>query len=675
MKRLADTVPFLTQAVRRSVLAALALVIPVGAAGAAMGSGSERLLDLSMEQLLDVQVTSVAKKIQRVEDSATAVHVITQEDIRRSGMTSVPELLRMAPGLHVAQIDNGTWAIGSRGFNGRWSNKLLVLLDSRVLYTPLFSGVYWDAVDTPLEDIERIEVIRGPGATVWGANAVNGVINIITKEAAATQGGLASLTAGDALRQEVLRYGGELGESGHYRVYAKNVERYAFQRGSDAADIRTAGFRGDLRLPNDDALTFQGDAYDGNSNHTDRNVLLAPPYLVPLNFTTDLSGHNLLMRWKRAPTPDSELSLQFFWDHYSRKDMQNGEVRDTFDLEFQHRFAAGKRNEVVWGMNLRDTRDQTDAAFLASFTPANRRDRLAGLFIQDEIVLLPEKLRLTLGSKFEHNDYSGFEYQPSARLLWHIDERHSAWTAVSRAVKTPTRDDADIRINAAAFPGASRTTVLTSIFGNPNALSETLIAYEAGYRVRVTPQLSFDTALFLNDYQDIRSVETLPPFFEAMPVPHLTLGQQLANKAGAHGEGFEISGNWQPAQQWTVKGSYTQQSLHVHPDPDSSDTSALERERAFPERQWQLHVHRQATPKLSYNLSLYRFDAFSGFGADIPGYTRIDARLSYRMSNSLTLSLIGSNLAKPVHIEYLAREGPTSSEIPRTVLGTLTWRF
>lgn len=558
MKRLADTTLFITRAKRRSVLVALALIFPVGTACAAIGSEHDKLLDLSVEQLLDVQVTSVAKKTQRVEDSAAAVHVITQDDIQRSGMTSVPELLRMAPGLHVAQLDNGTWAIGSRGFNGRWSNKLLVLLDGRVLYTPLFSGVYWDAVDTPLEDIERIEVIRGPGATIWGANAVNGVINIITKEAAATQGGMASLTAGNALRQEVLRYGGELGGSGHYRVYAKNVERSAFQRGGgdafDAADIRTAGFRSDLRLPNGDALTFQGDAYDGNSNHTDRNVFLVPPYLTPLNFTTDLSGHNLLMRWKRTPAPDAELSLQFFWDHYSRKDVQNGEVRDTFDLEFQHRFAAGERNDVVWGVNLRDTQDQTDAAFLASFTPASRHDRLAGLFIQDEIALLPEKLRLTLGSKFEHNDYSGFEYQPSARLLWRIDERNSAWTAVSRAVKTPTRDDSDIRINAAAFPGPSGMTVLSSIFGNPNALSEKLIAYEAGYRVRVNPRLSFDATVFHNDYRDMRSSEAMPPLFEATPVPHLTLGQLLVNKSGAHGAGFEISTSWQPDLQWTVKG-------------------------------------------------------------------------------------------------------------------------
>lgn len=660
-----------------------AVLLPALAFSAAAATAPDSgYADLSLEQLMDTQVTSVSKKVQKLEDAAAAVHVISQDDIRRSGMTSVPELLRMVPGLHVAQIDNGTWSIASRGFSQRWSDKLLVLLDGRVLYTPLFSGVYWDAVDTPLEDIERIEVIRGPGGTMWGANAVNGVINIVTKDAAATRGGLLSAGKGNREGGATFRYGAQLGEFANYRVWAKSQEREPYQRvnggsGNDAAALRSAGFRSDWHLPQGDHLTFQGDAYDGNSSHTDRNVFLAPPYLVPLDFTSNLSGANLLVRWNRKTGADAEMSAQLYWDHYRRRDIQNGETRDTFDFEFQHRFAAAERHDLMWGVNFRDTRDDTDPAFLASFRPASRRDRLAGLFVQDEITLVPGKWRLTLGSKFEHNDYTGFEYQPSARLLWRIDEGQSAWAAVSRAVKTPSRADSDIRINVAAFPAQNRTTMLTTIFGNPNFVSEKLLAYEVGYRSQVTQQLFVDGAVFYSEYRDLRTGEAMTPYFEAQPLPHLTMGQMLGNKSQAKSRGFELSATWKPAPTWTVKGAWSRVTIDVKADPDSTDAGAMVRELSTPDRQWQFHVHQQTSPRLSWNTSLYHAGALGGMsnGGTVAAHLRVDARIAYHWSKELTLSLVGRNLAGAQNVEFLTREGPTSTQIPRSLFASATWTF
>ncbi len=637
------------------------------------------LLDLSLEQLMNTQVTSVAKKSQKLEDAAAAITVISQEDIRRSGMTSIPELLRLAPGLQVAQIDASTWAIGSRGFGGRWSSNLLVLVDGRSIYTPLFSGVYWDAVDMPLENIERIEVIRGPGGTLWGANAVDGVINIITRGAASTPGTTASVGAGNLERIASISHGGEIGDSGHYRVFAKSTQRLPFDRPAggaahDGMDLRTAGFRADWALAGGDTVMAQAGYYDGSADHLDRNVTLGPPYTTPLEFTTGLSGHNLQLRWTRALSATSEWTAQIYWDHYRRRDVQVGESRDTYDLDFQHRFQAGRRNEITWGVNARLTADETDDKFLASFLPRKRTDRLISAFIQDEISLVPEKLRLTVGSKFEHNDYSGTEFQPSARLLWRIDPRQSAWAAVSRAVRTPSRADSDIRINTAAFACGPFCTGLVSIFGSPNFDSEKLLAYEAGYRAQVTKALFFDASVYLNEYSELRSAEPFTAYLEAVPAPlHLTTGSLYFNRASARNRGLELSANWQPTEKWTVKGSYSRLSMTVRRDADSADTQVENKPLFAPREQWQAHAFYQASAKLSLGGSLYHVSGLPGGG--IPTYNRFDANLGWQASRNVEARLALRNLFDPGHLEYSAQDGPTASQIPRSVYGTVMVRF
>lgn len=533
----------------------MALLAPAGVATAADLAG------LSIEELLNVEVTLAGRKPQKLEDTATAIHVITREDIRRSGLTSIPELLRMAPGLQVAQIDASTWAIGSRGFNGRYSNKLLVLLDGRTLYTPSFSGVYWDAQDVALEDVERIEVIRGTGGTLWGSNAVNGVINITTKSAAATQGGMVNAGAGNYERRGTMRYGGAIGENGHFRIYAKSADydNLRLASGAQAHDrwnMRSAGFRADWTLDDGQSLMAQGSAYDGDADHRGTNTLLIPASVVPLDFNTALRGGNLVVNWKRGLSAGSEWSFNFYYDTYQRRDVQSGEQRDTFDLDFQHRLLLGGIHDVVWGGGWRQTSDNTDAKFLVSFAPQNRRDSLVNFFVQDEIALAKGRLHLIVGSKFERNEHTGLEVQPNLRLHWKMDERQSAWTAVSRAVHVPARDTLGISINAAAFPGGGGVPTLMRITGNPALQPESVLAYEAGYRVRPSEQMSLDVAAFYNEYRNLFTSEPGTPFFEAGAPPHLVLPQIMQNRARGTSHGLELSGSWQPAEKWLLKGVF-----------------------------------------------------------------------------------------------------------------------
>jgi len=449
------------------------------------------LAETSLETLMNIEVTSASKKQEKLSQTAAAIYVITQEDIRRSGATSIPELLRMVPGSDVAHIDANKWAISARGLNEQFADKMLVLIDGRTVYTPLFSGVYWDVQDTLLEDIDRIEVIRGPGATLWGANAVNGVINIITKQAKDTQGSL--LTSGGGNQERgfgAVRYGGKLGDRGHYRFFAKYFNRDAFARSSgdnavDGWNILREGFRTDWKVTDQDSLTIQGDFYNGSAGVEVPGVAsLSPPTTGSLDDRTHLVGGNLLGRWHRAFSDRSDTTLQMYYDRADRRDILLGEVRHTIDLDFGHHLAVGNRHDILWGLGYRFTGDQTTGSLTFSFNPSSRSDNLYSTFAQDEINLVPARLRLTLGTKLEHNNYSGLEIQPNIRLLWTPHPHHAIWAAVSRAVETPSREEANARINKAAFVRADGTTRLVSEFGNPGLPAEAVLANEFGYIAR-----------------------------------------------------------------------------------------------------------------------------------------------------------------------------------------------
>ncbi len=635
-------------------------------------AAAQELTDLSLEQLAQTQVTSVSKKPQKLEDAAAAVFVISQEDIRRSGMTSLAELLRLAPGVQVNQIDASTTAVGVRGFGSRFSNKLLVLLDGRAVYTPAFGGVLWDTLDTPLEDVERIEIIRGSGGTLWGANATNGVVNIITKDAAATHGVMLSGGIGDQERRTTARYGASAGEYGDFRVYAKHTELLPYRTATgatahDGMDIQQAGFRGDWRIPGGDTFTVQGDAYDGNADHTNYSVALAPPYISPLDFNTGVSGQNLLLRWNRALSANDEWTLQFYWDHYHRGDVQSREQRSTYDLDFQHRFRIGERHDVVWGAGFRRNDGEFEDTFQFSLNPARNTDTLLNVFVQDEIALA-HNLRLTLGSKFEHNDYTGLEIQPNLRLLWQIDPRQTAWTAVSRAVRTPTLAEMNARINVAAAPGT-----LVSIFGNDQLDAEKVLSYEAGYRTHFGNSLTLDATAFYNEYSDLGTAIPMRPYFENSPLPpHLVVGSLYSNAAVARSRGLELAGNWRIDERWTLKGSYTRLALAINLKSGGS-VSGAPREGDSTADQWQLHGQYQANRDLYYGASLYYRSALTA--QNLPAYTRADLQVRWRASRALEFGLAARNLLDSQHTEFVPLETPSSTEVPRSIFGSVTWRY
>ncbi len=638
------------------------------------------LTELSLEELMEVEVTSVSRKKQMLSEAAAAVYVISQEDIRRSGATSIPEVLRLVPGLQVARINSNKWAVTSRGFNGLFANKLLVLIDGRSVYTPLFAGVRWDAQDTLLEDVERIEVIRGPGGTLWGANAVNGVINIITKSAKRTQGALVSGGGGDQERGfGAVRYGGALGRGAYMRLYARYFDRDDFEDalGGDAGDrwkMYRGGFRMDWDVSGRDALTLQGDVYDGEAGQSISLPSLSPPSVVAVEEDFDTSGGNVLTRWGWTFSDSSDLALQLYYDHTRRTDLNLVERRDTYDVDFQHRFPLPGGQEVVWGLGYRYTRDRTEGTFAVSFDPGRRSDELWSAFVQDEMHFLDDRLRIILGSKFEENDYAGFEAQPNARVLWKPARDHTLWAAVSRAVRTPSRSDTDIRINFDIFavPGAPPT--LLSIFGS-DIESEDLLAYEIGYRGEPSERLSVDMAAFFNIYKHLVTREPGVPFVETDPPPaHMVQPFTFDNKMDGETFGAEAALKLRVTEAWRLIAGYSWLKMDLSLDGSSGDTVSLSAEGSSPRHQFNVRSHLDLPRKVEFDAALYYVDDLPAQG--VPDYTRVDARLGWRPTDGLELSLALQNIFDKRHPEFVSVvSGLSSCEAPRSVYGKITWEF
>jgi iron complex outermembrane receptor protein len=655
----------------------------------------ESYLALDLEDLLSMEITSVSKKKQRLTEAAAAVFVITQDDIRRTGVTSIPEALRMAPGLQVAKMDNNKWAISSRGFNGQFANKLLVLIDGRSVYTPSYSGVYWEIQDTLLEDIDRIEVIRGPGATLWGANAVNGVINIITKQASETQGGLLVAGAGNEEKGFAsLRYGAEVGEKTYGRAYFKYNDRdssYAPEMDNEAGDdwqALRAGFRLDGALNASDQWTLQGDIYDADENQTIASLFLDPfdpannppdpasPYLnlnIPDNFHS--SGWNLLGRWEHQASKHSASTLQVYYDHNERQEEILGQTHDTLDIDFQHQFSPLEGHGIVWGLGYRRSEDEFDNTFAISLLPDNRSTDLFSAFVQDEIELAPETLRLTLGSKFEHNDYSGFEIQPSARLLWLPKEGHAVWTSISRAVRTPSRVEDSADIVTGIIPSFPPTIV--TISGNEDFEPEELTAIELGYRVQPAETLSLDVALFYNKYKNLQTFETISFVVLPPPVPTEII---FDNKREATSYGLELAMDWHPREWWRLQASYSYIDITEDTDSDSNDYLSGEVvEGSSPKHQLSVRSAMDLSKDRSLDLWAYYVNKLtvSSFSNTqvIPDYISLNARLAWRPRKDLELSLVGHNLLDNRHPEFMGENFITPTEVERSVYGQIRWDF
>jgi iron complex outermembrane receptor protein len=581
------------------VLAALSLA---GMAGAqdqpapkpqepAQGPQKKDLTELSIEELSQLTVTSVSKKGESLMDAPAAITVIRGEDLKRTGVRSLAEALRMVPGMHVARINSNKWAIGCRGFSDRFANKLLVLIDGRTVYTSLFSGVMWEFQDTLLEDVERIEVIRGPGSTVWGANAVSGVINIITKKSQDTQGGYAELGGGTEERGIAgARYGGKAGNDVSYRVYAKYFNRDEGDQGQDWWYQSRGGFRVDYTPSPDDTFTVSGEIY-GGSSHWNMNVAqLAPPYVAGYVNRSEEEGGHLLARWEHRVSATSDLAAQVYYDRWQYDDINWGEDFDTLDLDLRCRFTLLDWNELIVGGGYRRTWDQFDTKDngVVAFDPKHESVGVANVFLQDEIALIKDQVYLTVGVKLEYNEYSKFEYQPGARLSWRLHEDHTLWASAARAVRTPSRAEDSIRVLQQVIPPFTPANpgpfpIAGTIWGNHDWKSEELLAFEMGYRVQPVDVVSIDTALFLNVYDRLRSNEPGTPFPDTLPIPnYLILPLVFENGFDAKSYGIEISATWRVMDGWTVSGNYSFIYLNLDQENDSTALSGEEDEDGTP---------------------------------------------------------------------------------------------
>jgi iron complex outermembrane recepter protein len=640
------------------------------------------LTQVSIENLLNIEVTSVSKKEQKLSRVAAAVFVITPEDIRRSGSTNIPDLLRMVPGMDVAQINANTWAVAARGLNGEFANELLVMVDGRAVYTPTTGGVFWDVLDFPLEDIERIEVIRGPGGSVWGANAVNGVINILLKKASETKG--AMLVAGGGNLDQgfgTAQYGGSVGKNFDYRIYSKYLNQdhmpsLTGQDGGDGWHMLRGGFRADGTLSSKDSLTVQGDMYTGNENNPTKTLpSITSPGLIDANIPVALSGGFIQSIWNHTFSGRSESTLMISYADYERDD-QLREGRETFNIDFQHHISWGNRQDFVWGLGYWYSDSHSDGDLFVSLNPSSLGSDSFNSFVQDEITLIPNRFFLTVGTKLEHNYYTGFTLMPSARTIYDLDPHNMIWAAVSRAERTPDATDASIRLDVAGFPGPGGTPVLIAVLGNPRIKNEGLIAYEFGYRTTVSERLSFDLAAYYNDYDNQESTEPSTPFFEPAPAPpHLVLPSTYENLIYGETHGVEIAANWKITDRWTLSPGYDFERIHMHNSPSSQDTqTAPETDGSDPHVQAQLRSHVELSQKWSWDASAYFVDRL--VAQNVPSYTRLDTGLSWRWKEGLSFRLVGQNLLRDRHVEFIDSTGASrSTEIKRSAYAKITWQF
>jgi len=639
------------------------------------------LTQVSIENLMNMEVTSASKKEQKLSRVAAAIFVITQEDIRRSGATNIPDLLRMVPGMDVAQINANTWAITARGLNAEYSNELLVLVDGRAVYTPTFGGVFWEVLDFPLEDIERIEVIRGPGGSVWGANAVNGVINILTKKASETKGALLTPGAGN-LDQGfgTVQYGGTLGKGFDYRIYTKylNQDHMPSLTGRDGEDgwhMLRGGFRADGMLSAKDSLTVQGDMYSGTEGNPAMSLPSVTSPLVDVNLESGLSGGFLETIWNHVFSSRSGTTLTISYDNYEHDD-QLRDGRETFRIDFQHHISWGKRQDFVWGLGSWYSKAHTDGDLFVSLVPSHVHSDSFNAFVQDEIMLVPDRLFLTLGTKLERSYYTGFALMPTARATYALDAHQMFWAAISRAERTPADTDTSARLNVAGFPGQGGMPVLVSVLGNPRFKNEGLVAYELGYRATIGKRLSFDLAAYYNDYDDQQTTEPEPSFFEATPAPpHLVLPSTYENLMNGETHGVEIAATWKLTGRWTLSPSYDFERIHMHTSPLSQDTeTAPETEGSDPHVQAGIRSHVELTNGLAWDSSLHFVDRL--IAEAVPSYTRFDTGLTWRWKEGVSFSVAGQNLLKDHHLEFIDSAGASRSTlIKRSAYAKITWQF
>jgi iron complex outermembrane receptor protein len=647
----------------------------------AQAAAEEPTLDpyaLSPEQLFSAEVISASRTSESVWQAPAAIYVITAADIERAGVASIPEALRLAPGVDVAQINASGWAVSVRGFNSALANKLLVLIDGRESYDQLFSGVYWDVQDAALEDIDRIEVVRGPGASLWGANAVNGVINIITKRAADTQGALVSAIVGDMERSGLTaRYGGAVGGSGHWRIYGRAFDRAAQETLSGADDnsdwqALRGGFRVDLAPTGRDDLTVQGDIYHSETGQLRVAPSLSEPFASLRQEEITAEGGNLLARWVHEMDSDARLTAQAYLDITRRAQELLEDRRTTFDFDVQYEFPNMGAHDLVAGVRYRHTSDDITETEVITSADDTHRTQLFSAFVQDQIALSPA-WRLTVGSKFDDNDYTGGEVQPSARLQWMGDEQ-MAWGAVSRAVRSPSDLERQFNFLFAAGPPTSPLTVpiTVELQASPGFDSEEVVAYELGYRRQWTPALAMDVALFHNAYDGLSTLTPQPSEFGFDPLRFIFVPLRITNSTSARTQGVEVLFDWRARENLGVTASYSFLDMDLDGPPEPLAVDSEQAEGQSPRNQASLRVRWDANERMAVDGTLYYVDNLPAYA--IEAYTRLDLRFALRLTEEVQLEVVGQNLFDDSHREFGAAADANAAEIQRSVFGRLTWR-
>lgn len=637
------------------------------------------LTRISLEDLMNIQVTSVSKKEQSLSKTGAAIFVLTQDDIQHSGAANIPDVLRLVPGVNVARVDANDWAISIRGFNSLYSDKILVLIDGRSLYTPAFTGVFWDSVDVPLGDIERIEVIRGPGGTVWGANAMNGVINIITFSSQATQGGVVTAEGGSQESGGVTQYGGKAGAAATWRVFGKysNTDSSVDPAGGTAADGWHSfheGFRFDWNPSSRDTVMVQGDLYKTGEGQTLTAVLQDQlPVVATFNERITVGTGDLQTRWTHRLLNGSETSVNVYYSHSNRYDQGMIENLNSFNIDFQHHLKIDTRNDVVWGLGYRATDETITSGYSTLWFPPRRVESLYTAFVQDEI-RLASSIRFTIGTKLEHNAFTGFEYEPSAQFVWAPTDRHTIWLSASQAIRQPSRQDTDLQFDAAITPLAGGTFGVVTLINDKNIRAEQLRDYEAGYRAQVVRRFSLDLTGFRSYYRQLETTEPETPYFVATPAPpHFIIPLELGDDGHARTYGGEFSATWNVIGRWRLSPGYSLIHMNIIQNPLVPSSIANELPGATPKHQVQFRSTLGLRSNLDWDTSVFFVGQLPEY--QIPGYTRLDMQLRWRVLESTEFSIVGQNLLTARHAEFGDAYGVDHTQVLRSVIGKVTWRF
>ena len=647
-----------------------------------VGQTAKDLADLSIEELLNIKVTTAARRPESLRTTAAAAFVITSEDIRRSGLHSLPEVLRLAPGVQVARSETGIWAISIRGFNQDFSNKLLVLVDGRSVYNEVWSGVYWSMQEMPLDNIDRIEVIRGPGAAMWGVNAVNGVINIITKPAGDTQGVLLSTEAGtETETNNRVRYGGRIGSTASYRAGARESSHEALR--SDAGPSSMHGwntasmdFRVDWNPNSRDSIAFSGQGYRSELGH---EVLLpsASNPFPPLQDVNEESWTgNLQAQWQRRFSDTSGIQARFSWDHTEYGDNNVPVSIDNMEFEFGHHVTLGSRQDLIWGASFRGGKYDVAPQQTFRFVPSHIDANIFSVFAQDEIALVRDRLYLILGVQTGHHYAVGFEVQPTGRLLWTPTTKLTSWAAVSRAVRTPSAGERGFDATVGAIPMQPPLFGLIHILGTPGVGSETMVAYEAGQRIQLGKTASLDVSAFYNVHQHVISRNSGTPYFvppNASGLAHIDFPISFENALQGTSRGVELSASWAPAQRWKVTAGYSWLRTQMLAYPGMTVENPADTGGTSPQYQWELRSHLDLTRKLDLDTALYFYGAMPAIS--VPRYLRGDLRLGWRQNEKVEFSAGVQNAFDPSHLEFFSTRLQESLDVRRNVYGALAWRF